>query len=70
MNPPDLLVISLSAFVAVFLLLSFLAIVMRGLMAAYPAKVGGVDPVTIAAVTAAAAYAFPGTRVTKVEEIR
>ena len=70
MNPPDLLVVSLSAFVAVFLLLTFLAIVMRLLMAVYPAKVGGIDSATIAAVSAAAAYAFPGTKVTKVEEIR
>jgi hypothetical protein len=70
MNPPDLLVVCLSAFVAVFLLLSFLAVVMRLLMAAYPEKVGGIDSATIAAVTAAAAYAFPGTKVTNVEEIR
>mgnify|MGYP001827147509 CR=1 FL=1 len=70
MNPPDLLVISLSAFVAVFLLLSFLAVVMRLLLSAFPEKVGGIDAGTIAAVTAAAAYAFPGTKVTRVEEIR
>jgi hypothetical protein len=70
MNPPDLLVICLSAFVAVFLLLSFLAVVMRGLIAVYPEKVGGIDHATIAAVTAAAAYAFPGTKVTRVEEIK
>jgi hypothetical protein len=70
MNPPDLMVISLSAFVAVFLLLSFLAVVMRLLISAYPAKAGGIDSATIAAVTAAAAYAFPGTKVTRVEEIR
>jgi hypothetical protein len=70
MNPPDLLVVSLSAFVAVFLLLSFLAVVMRLLMAAFPEKIGGIDSATIAAVTAAATYAFPGTKVTKVEEIK
>ena len=70
MNPPDLLVVSLSAFVAVFLLLAFLAIVMRLLMTAFPQKAGGIDSATIAALTAAAAFAFPGTKVTKVEEIR
>ncbi len=72
MNPPDLLVICTSAFVAVFLLLSFLAVVMRGLMAVYPERevVGGMDPATLAAVTAAATFAFPGTKVTNVEEIR
>ena len=72
MNPPDLLVICTSAFVAVFFLLSFLALVMRGLMAVYPKKAtaGGIDAVTLAAVTAAATFAFPGTKVTNVEEIR
>ena len=70
MNQPELLVICLSAFVAVFVLLSFLAVVMRVLIAVYPEKVGGIDAATIAAVSAAAAYAFPGTKVTKVEEIR
>ena len=70
MNPQELLVICLSAFVAVFLLLSFLAVVMRVLISVFPEKVGGIDSVTLAAVTAAAAFAFPGTKVTKVEEIR
>jgi len=70
MNPPDLLVVSLSAFVAVFLLLSFLAVVMRILIAVYPEKIEGIDAATIAAVSAATAYVFPGTKVTKVEEIK
>jgi len=70
MNPPDLLVVCLTAFVAVFALLGFLAVVMRLLMAAFPARSGGIDSATVAALTAAAAYAFPGTKVTRVEEIR
>ncbi len=70
MNPPDLLVVCLTAFVAVFTLLGFLAVVMRLLMAAFPARSGGIDSATVAALTAAAAYAFPGTKVTRVEEIR
>jgi len=70
MNPPDLLVICFSAFAAVFVLLAFLAVVMRLLISTFPEKIGGIDAATIAAVTAAAAYAFPGTKVTKVEEIQ
>jgi membrane protein CcdC involved in cytochrome C biogenesis len=70
MNPPDLLVICVSALIAVFVLLSFLAAVMRLLMSVYPAKVEGIEAATLAAVTAAATFAFPGTRVTNVEEIR
>ena len=70
MNPPDLLVICLSAFIAVFFLLGFLAVVMRVLITVFPEKVGGIDSATLAAITAAAAYVFPGTKVTKVEEIK
>ena len=70
MNSPNLLVICLSAFLAVFLLLSFLAVVMRGLIAVYPERVGGIDQATLAAMTAAAAYAIPDAKITKVEEIR
>ena len=70
MNPPDLLVVCLSAFAAVFLLLSFLAVVMRFLITAFPEKVASIDSATIAAISAAAAYTFPGTKVTKVEEIK
>ena len=57
-------------FVAVFLLLSFLAVVMRILIAIFPETAKGLDAATIAAVAAAAAFVFPGTKVTKVEEIR
>jgi len=70
MNPPDLLVVCLSAFVAVFFLLGFLAVVMRLLIAVFPEKLAGIDSATLAAVTAAAAYVLPGTKVTKVEEIK
>ncbi len=71
MDSPDLLVICASALTAVFVLLAFLAAVMRILMAVFPARVGkGIDPATIAAVTAAAATAMPGTKVTKIEEVR
>ena len=70
MNPQSLLVICSSAFIAVFLLLTFLAIVMRLLMVIYPKKMDGLEPAIVAALTAAATYAFPGTKVTKVEEQR
>ena len=70
MNPPNLLIICISAYVAVFLLLALLAIVMRVLMVAFPKKVEGIEPAIVAALTAAATYAFPGTRVTRVEETR
>lgn len=70
MNPQNLLVICSSAFIAVFFLLSFLAVVMRLLMVVYPKKEDGLEPAIVAALTAAANYAFPGTRITRVEETR
>lgn len=71
MNPPDLVTICGSAFLAVFALLTFLAGIMRILITLLPERaVGEIDAATVAAVTAAAAHAFPGTSVTKVEEIR
>ena len=70
MNPPNLLIICISAYIAVFLLLAFLAIVMRVLTVVFPKRLEGLEPAIVAALTAAATYAFPGTKVTKVEEIR
>jgi hypothetical protein len=67
----NLLVICLAAFVSVFLLLSLLAAVMRVLIVVYPEQVaGGTDAAVLAAVTSAVTAAYPGTKVTKVEEIR
>jgi hypothetical protein len=70
MNPPNLLIICISAYVAVFLLLAFLATIMKILTVVFPKKLEGIEPAIVAALTAAATYAFPGTKVTKVEEIR
>jgi hypothetical protein len=68
---PNLLVICVSAFAAVFVLLSFLAVVMRALVALFPAEVAaGTDAAMIAAVTSAVSVAYPGTKVTKIEEIQ
>ena len=68
---PNLLVICTTAFVAVFVLLSLLAVVMRLLIMVYPEKLAaGSDAAMIAAVTAAVSIAYPGTKVSKVEETR
>ncbi len=76
MIQPNLLVICVSAFLAVFAILGLLALVMGGLLRIFPfvppappeAEGGGMDPAVLAAVTAAATFVFPGTRVTQVEE--
>ena len=70
MTAPNLLLMCTSAFIAVFLLLGFLAAVMRGLMMLYPERTPGPDATLASAITQAAVRAFPGTRVTKIEEVR
>ena len=70
MAQASLLVICVAAFVAVFLLLALLAGMMRVLMAVFPGKVADDDSAMMAALAAAVAVAFPGTGITKVEEIR
>jgi hypothetical protein len=67
----DLLLICVSAFIAVFFLLSMLAVAMRVLILTCPPKVAaGADAAVIAAVTSAVSLAYPGTTVTNIEEIR
>ena len=67
----DLFVICVSAFIAVFALLSFLAVAMRLLIIIYPENVAArADAAFIAALTSAMAITYPGTKVTKIEEMR
>jgi Na+-transporting methylmalonyl-CoA/oxaloacetate decarboxylase gamma subunit len=75
MTDPNLLAISVVAFVAVFLLLSLLAVVMRLLTSLFPEPseepdAALPDAAMVAAVTSAAALAYPGTRVTEIKESR
>jgi hypothetical protein len=69
MNQPDLLYICIAALVAVFLLLGFLAVAMRILTTIFPHR-DTTDAALLGAVAAAAAAAYPGTRVTRIEEKR
>jgi hypothetical protein len=75
MTEPNLLMICLTAFMAVIVLLGILAGTIRILMAVFPEREApdgpdGPDGTLLAALTSAAHHAFPGMRVTKVEEIR
>nr|NIM47688.1 hypothetical protein [Gemmatimonadales bacterium] len=59
-----------SALAAVFLLLTLLAVVMRALIAVFPEKVTTTDAAVLAAVTAAVSAAYPGAKITNIEEER
>jgi hypothetical protein len=67
---PNLLLICASAAIAVFLLLTLLAIAMRVLIAVFPEETDQGDVAMLAAVATAVSAAYPGTRITDVTEIR
>ena len=70
MGTTDLLVTCAVAFVAVFVLLAFLALVMRILVILFPETPAGTDAAVMAAVAATMSTVYPGARITKVEEER
>ena len=70
MGSSDLVFICISAFLAVFALLSVLAVVMRIIFVLFPEKESGIDAVVVAAITSTVSAIYPGTRITKIEETK
>ena len=71
MGPPNLLMICVSAFCAVFLLLAFLALVMKILTRVFPEKVADeLDAAMLAAISTSLSVVYPRTKITKVEHVR
>ena len=71
MGEPNLLMICVAAFCAVFLLLAFLALVMKILINVCPEKVKEeLDAAMLAAVSASLSVVYPETKITKVEQVR
>ncbi|MGD2217865.1 MAG: hypothetical protein PVJ64_14000 [Gemmatimonadales bacterium] len=68
MDSYQLLFVCLSALLAVFVLLTILAVTMRLLVAVFPEKLAKSDAALLAAVTTAVARIYPGMKVTRVEE--
>jgi len=63
--------ICVAAFCAVFLLLAFLALVMKILINVFPEKVKDeLDAAMLAAVSASLSVVYPQTKITKVEQVR
>jgi hypothetical protein len=80
MNEQNLLIICLSAFAAVLVLLSVLALAMRALIAVFPAPAqpgaagvapvaGAGDPALAAAIAMTARALFPGAQLTRIEPV-
>lgn len=70
MDSSNLLVICAIAFVAVFVLLVILAVIMRAIIALFPQADSIEDAAMYAAITAVAQANYPGTKITKIEEIQ
>lgn len=64
----QLWLVSLIAFVAVFTLLSLLALAMRLLITLFPPPGSRTDPAVIGGIHAAVGSLIPGARVTRIEE--
>jgi hypothetical protein len=56
------------AFVAVFVLLAFLAMAMQLITLLFPERKVAVDPVLVAAISSTVASLYPGAQVTRIEE--
>jgi hypothetical protein len=67
MGSSDLLLICVAAFIAVFVLLVILALVMRALIAIFPEKTGLSDTAMLAAMAVAVSAAYPGARISRIE---
>ncbi|MCP4899375.1 MAG: hypothetical protein GY906_20615 [bacterium] len=68
MDTVNLISVCAVAFVAVFVLLSFLAIVMQLITTLFPARQSVLDSAVIAAISTTVAGVIPGARVTQIEE--
>jgi Na+/H+-dicarboxylate symporter len=71
MESPNLLMICVVAFCAVFSLLAFLAVVMKILTNVFPMKVADeLDAAMVTAISASMSVVYPQTRITKIEQIK
>jgi glucose uptake protein GlcU len=68
MASPELIFICLSAFIAVFLILSILAIFMHMITGIFSVKETKEDSAIIAVLTSIVNHYYPGKKITKIEE--
>ncbi len=70
METPNFVMVCLVGMATVLLLLAALALVFRAITLVFAPRAGTRDAALLAAVAAAAGRAYPGSRVTRVEEER
>jgi len=70
MVPSDILLISFSALLTVFIILSGLAVIMQLIMRFFPGKEVDEDVTVYSAIASVHSRLFPGTKITKIEEVK
>lgn len=73
MPTPNLLVVCSLSFLVVFVVLAFLAGLMRALILLTPEaeeRAGGIEPSVVTAITEGVKAAYPGAKVTDIEEVK
>jgi len=70
MVPSDILLISFSALLTVFIILSGLAAIMQLIIRFFPVKETDDDAAIYSAIASAHSSLFPGTKITKIEEVK
>ena len=70
MENPDLLWVCISAFTVVFIILTVLALFMRFIIILFPDKLQKDDQVVVAAIASTFNRIYPGTKITKIEELK
>ena len=70
MEYPDLLSVCISAFIVVFIILTVLALFMRFMIILFPDKSADADQAVFAAIATTFSRIYPGTKITKIEELK
>jgi hypothetical protein len=70
MGISELLSICVSAFVAVFVVLAAIAIVMRIIILLFPKKIIDGDSAVYAAIASSISRLYPNSQITKIEEVK
>ena len=68
MENPDLLLICISAFIAVLFLLSVLAVIIKMITTIFPQKIVEEDAAVYAAIASVYTANYPGIKITKITE--
>lgn len=68
MEVTNLLTVCISAFIAVFIVLTFLAISMRVIIIIFPERQRDEDAEIVAAISSTLSNIYPKTKITKIEE--